>query len=193
MRVLVLFAHPVETSYGAALHRTVVEALAAAGHEVDDCDLYAENFTATLSREERIAYQDVGPNRAHVERYVERLLAAEALVFVHPVWNFGYPAILKGFLDRVFLPGVSFKMVDERARPSLHNIRKCAFVCTYGGSRFRAWLMGDPPRKLAKRHIRVTIKPGAPLRYYAHYDMNRSTPESRACFLDRVRSVMASF
>jgi len=193
MRVLVLFAHPVETSYGAALHRTVVEALAAAGHEVDDCDLYAENFTATLSREERLNYQEVGPNRTHVERYVERLLAAEALVFVHPVWNFGYPAILKGFLDRVFLPGVSFKMVDQRARPSLHNVRKCAFVCTYGGSRFRAWLMGDPPRKLARRHIRVTIKPGAPLGYYAHYDMNRSTPESRARFLERVRGAMASF
>ncbi len=39
MRVLVLFAHPVETSFGAALHAAVVEELRAAGHEVDDCDL----------------------------------------------------------------------------------------------------------------------------------------------------------
>ncbi|MCB1499531.1 MAG: NAD(P)H-dependent oxidoreductase [Bauldia sp.] len=193
MRVLVIFAHPVETSFGAAVHATVVEGLRAAGHEVDDCDLYAEGFLAAMSREQRIVYQDVGANRAEVEPYVRRLLAAEALVFVHPVWNFGYPAILKGFLDRVFLPGVSFEMVDRRARPSLRNIRKCAFVCTYGGSRFRAWLMGDPPRRLAKRHIRVTIRPGAPLGYYAHYDMNRSTPESRQRFLDRVGAAMRSF
>lgn len=193
MRVLVLFAHPVETSYGAALHKAVVEELKAAGHEVDDCDLYAENFTAAMTRQERLDYQEVGPNRTHVEPYVQRLLAAEALVIVHPVWNFGYPAILKGFLDRVFLPGVSFKLVNRKARPSLYNIRKCAFVCTYGGTRFRAWLMGDPPRKMAKRHMRITIKPGAPLGYYAHYDINRSTPESRERFMARVRSAMRSF
>jgi NAD(P)H dehydrogenase (quinone) len=193
MRVLVLFAHPVETSYGAALHRAVVEELKRAGHEVDDCDLYAENFTAAMTRQERLDYQEVGPNRTHVEPYVQRLLAAEGLVIVHPVWNFGYPAILKGFLDRVFLPGVSFKLVNRKARPSLYNIRKCAFVCTYGGTRFRAWLMGDPPRKMAKRHMRITVKPGAPLGYHAHYDMNRSTPESRERFMARVRSAMRSF
>ena len=146
-----------------------------------------------MSREERIVYQDVGPNREGVEPYVQRLLASEALVVVHPVWNFGYPAILKGFLDRVFLPGVSFEMVNRKARPSLRNIRKCAFVCTYGGTRFRAWLMGDPPRKMAKRHMRVTIRPGAPLGFYAHYDMNRSTPESRERFLGRVKAAMRGF
>ncbi len=112
---------------------------------------------------------------------------------VHPVWNFGYPAILKGFLDRVFLPGVSFVLVNRKARPSLFNIKKCAFVCTYGGTRFRAWLMGDPPRKMAKRHMRITIRRGASLGYYAHYDMNRSTPESRERFMDRVRGAMRSF
>ena len=190
MRILVVFAHPVETSFCAALHRCVVTTLTAGGHEVDDCDLYAENFTAVMSRQERIDYQDVDRNRAHVDPYVQRLLAAEGLVIVHPVWNFGYPAILKGFFDRVFLPGVAFKLVDRKARPSLRNIRKCAFVCTYGGSRFRAWLMGDPPRKMARRHMRVTIRPGAPLAFYAHYDMNRSTPESRERFMGRVRSAM---
>jgi NAD(P)H dehydrogenase (quinone) len=193
MRVLVLYAHPLETSFGAALHQAVVDALRAAGHEVDDCDLYAENFIACLSREERIAYQDEGANRATVDPWVRRLLAAEGLVVVHPVWNFGYPAILKGFFDRVFLPGVSFKLVNRKARPCLHNIRKCAFVCTYGGTRFRAWLMGDPPRKMAKRHMRVTIRPFSPVKYLAHYDMNRSTPESRGRFLARVQAAMRAF
>lgn len=193
MRVLVLFAHPVETSFGAALHKAVVEELRAAGHQVDDCDLYAENFVPVMSRAERIDYMEVGPNRSEVESYVQRLLAAEALVVVHPVWNFGYPAILKGFLDRVFLPGVSFKMVNRKARPSLFNIRKCTFVCTYGGTRFRAFLMGDPPRKMAKRHMRITIKPGAALAYLAYYDMNRSTPQSRERFMARVRAAMRSF
>lgn len=187
MRVLVLYAHPVETSYGAALHAAVVEGLAAAGHAVDDCDLYAEGFDPVLSRSERIGYHDVPDNRAGVEDYVRRLEAADALVLVHPVWNFGYPAILKGFFDRVFLPGVSFRMEDGRVKPALGNIGTLMVVATYGGDRLRAFLAGDPPRKIATRVLRATIRPGARIRYHAHYDMNRSTDDSRARFLARVR------
>ena len=193
MKVLVVYAHPVEESFVGGLHKTVVETLTAAGHEVDDCDLYAEGFQPVLTRQERIDYHDTAINRRNVEGYVERLLAAEAVVFVHPVWNFGYPAILKGFFDRVFLPGVSFNLVNDDLKPCLHNIRKAAYVCTYGGSRLRAFLVGDPPRKLAKRVLRVTIKPGASLRYLAHYDMNHTTPETRAAFLETVRETMRNF
>ena len=88
----------------------MVEALTEAGHEVDDCDLYAEDFEPVMSRAERLNYHDTSCNRAAVDPYVERLLAAEAIVFVHPVWNYGYPAILKGYFDRIFLPGVSFRL-----------------------------------------------------------------------------------
>ncbi len=193
MRVLVLFAHPVETSFQAALHATVVERLRRAGHAVDDCDLYAEGFNPVLSREERLHYHDLGVNRRNVAPYVERVLAAEALVLVHPVWNFGLPAILKGFFDRVFLPGVSFKLVDGKVRPTLQNIHKLAAVTTYGGSRFRAMLMSDPPRRLVKRLLRATIKPGAPVSYLAHYSMNLSTDETRSRFIARVAANMDAF
>lgn len=193
MRVLVVFAHPVEGSFGDSLHKAVVKNLEQAGHQVDDCDLYAEGFTPVLTEEERRDYEDVSINRQHVDGYVERLLAAEGLVFVHPVWNFGYPAILKGFLDRVFLPGVSFVLKDGKARPCLHNIRKYASVVTYGGTRFRAMLMGDPPRRLARRHMRVTIRPNSPVIYLAHYDMNRSTDHSRTAFLEKVSVTMRRF
>lgn len=193
MRVFVLYAHPVETSFVAALHRSVVESLEAAGHTVDDCDLYAEGFSPVMSREERLDYHAIPSNRRNVQSYADRLLAAEALVLVHPIWNFGQPAILKGFVDRVFLPGVSFEMRDGRARPCLRNIRKLTAVVTYGGSRLRAFLVGDPPRKLVTRMLRVTVQPGAPVRYLAHYDMNRSTPETRARFLGRVEGEMAAF
>ncbi len=78
--------------------------------------------------------------------------AAEALVLSFPVWNYGYPAILKGFFDRVFLPGVSFKLVDGKVRPSLHNIRKVAAVTTYGGSRFRAMPDGRSAAQAGQAH-----------------------------------------
>ena len=188
MRVLVLYAHPVETSYGAALHAAVLDGLAAAGHSVDDCDLYAEGFDPVMSRAERLAYHTVPDNRSGVADYVRRLAAADAVVLVHPVWNFGYPAILKGFVDRVFLPGVSFRIEDGRVKPALHNVGTLMAVATYGADRLRAVLAGDPPRKLATRVLRATIRPGARIRYLAHYDMNRSTDDTRARFLSRVRA-----
>jgi putative NADPH-quinone reductase len=193
MRVLVLFAHPVETSFSAALHRVTVEALTASGHAVDDCDLNAEGFNPVLSRAERIAYHDLSVNRAQVGPYVDRLLAAEALVLVYPVWNYGYPAILKGFFDRVFLPGVSFSIVDGVLRPTLHNIGKLAAVTTYGGGRLRTILMGDPPRRNFKRSLRLNIRPGAPAKYLALYKMDRVTDAERAAFLSGVRRFMEGF
>lgn len=193
MRVLVVFAHPVETSFQAALHRTVVASLTKAGHVVDDCDLNAEGFNPVLSRQERIDYHDLSRNRQNVDPYVQRLLACEALVLVHPVWNFGFPAILKGFFDRVFLPGVSFRMENGLVKPNLHHITKLTAVVTYGGARWRALGVGDPPRKIVKRVLRAQIKPFAPVDYLAHYDMNRSTDQTRAAFLQRVAVAMERF
>jgi NAD(P)H dehydrogenase (quinone) len=194
MRVLVLYAHPVETSFVAALHAQVVEALRLRGHEVDDCDLNAEGFDPVMSRQERIDYHDKAVNRARVAPYVERLLAAEALVFVFPVWNYGFPAILKGFVDKVFLPGVSFELSAEGDySPCLRSVKKLAAVCTYGGSRWRTVLMGDPPRRVVKRSLRSLVGLGASCDYLAHYDMNHTKPERRARFLDEVRRVFQAW
>jgi NAD(P)H dehydrogenase (quinone) len=187
MRVLVLFAHPLETSFGAALHAEVVKTLRARGHEVDDCDLHAEGFDPVLSRQDRLDYHDVTRNRSRVAPYVERLLAAEALVLVFPVWNYGYPAVLKGFIDKVFLPGVSFTLDGAGGwTPILRNIKRVAAVCTYGGDRWRTILMGDPPRRIFNRSLRALVAVNARRRYLAHYDMNRTTPEKRARFLAEV-------
>ena len=99
------------------------------------------------------------------------------LIFSFPVWNFGYPAILKGFLDRVFLPGVSFKLVDGKvAKPNLTHIHgKLAAVTTYGGTRLAGLWCRRPAAQtfhacgLACDPTRDTMK------YLALYDMNRAT------------------
>lgn len=193
MRVLVVHAHPVAASFNASLFRLTVERLAANGHEVDAIDLYQDGFNPVLSETERLNYHDLEINRKPVESHVDRLLAAEALVLVYPVWNYGFPAILKGWFDRVFLPGVSFGLVDGKVRPTLHNIGRILVVTSYGGSRFRSWLMGDPPRKIANRMLRATVRPGAPVTYLAHYEMNLSTVETRQSFMSRVERALDKF
>ena len=187
MRVLVLYAHPVETSFGAAVHATLVETLRARGHEIDNCDLNIERFDPVMTRQDRLEYHDVSINQARVKPYVDRLLAAEALAFSFPVWNMGFPAILKGFIDKVFIPGVSFNMKDNGDYvPCLHNIRKIGVACTYGGTRLRTFLAGDPCRRFITRSLRVACGLGATCDYVALHDMNHTRPESRAEFLKRV-------
>lgn len=193
MKILVLYAHPVETSFNAAVHAKVVETLRSVGHEVDDCDLNAEAFQPVLTREERIGYHTVPDNREPVARYVDRLMWAEAIVICSPVWNFGFPAILKGFFDRVFLPGVSFELVDGTVRPALTHIRKIGAIMTYGGSRWRAFLVGDPPHKIVTRVLRVIMGVRGSVLYLPQYNMNKINDEARVAFLKKVESAMRRF
>jgi putative NADPH-quinone reductase len=200
MRVLVVHAHPVETSFNRALFHTVVETLRGRGREVDPLSLYDEGFDAVLSREERLGYHEVPQNLTPaVKPYVDRLRAADAIVFVHPVWNYGYPAILKGVFDRIYLPGVSFEMqggdgTDKgRLVRTLRNIRKVAYVTTYGGDRLRTMLMGDPPRLIAMRWAWALYSTPLPPKYIALYDMNNQTEAGLVAFIGRVRREMERF
>ncbi len=193
MRVLVLHSHPVESSYGKALYQKTLESLKAVGHEVDACDLYAEEFDPVLSRHDRLVYHDYPENTELVKNHVERLKRAEGLVIVTPIWNFGFPAILKGYFDRVWLPGVSFELVDGKVESRLRHIRKLGAVLTYGATPFRAFVAGNPPKKIVKRVLRAQINPVRPVTFLAHYDMNNCTEETRAAFMGKVETAMGRF
>ena len=194
MRILVLYCHPVESSFNAALHRAVVDALTEQGHEVDDCDLYAEGFDPVLSREELLVYQDTVQNQDAVKPYIERLRRAEGLVMVFPVWNFGLPAMLKGFIDRVFVPGVSFDMSDpRRIQPGLTNLRRVSGVTTYGVPRWKAMWLGDAPRATILRFCKRLAGGRAAVTYHALYHLNIASPSVRTRFMQKVRAAMTDF
>lgn len=185
MHSLVLFAHPQHDSFCAALHRRVLDRLQARAWPIDSLDLNAVGFDPVLSATERRDYHDEAVNVEPVRDYVERLRAAEALILVFPVWVFGFPAILKGFFDRVCLPGVAFRLENGRVVPNLLNIRTLVAVTTYGGSRWRAIAVGDPPRRVVTGSVRFYCQPDT-TRYLALYDMNRADQARRARFLERV-------
>lgn len=194
LHVLVLWAHPLEDSFNARLCRTVVDCLERRGHTVDCHDLYREGFRAVMTADERLAYHDPSRNRATVAAEVERLRRAEALVMVYPTWNFGVPAILKGYLERVLIPGVAFHMADGRTLAGLTHVRRLAFVTTYGATRSVVkGLVGDPVRKVMLRGLRRLCARDAEARWLALYNMNR--PSARRCerFVRRVESVLATW
>jgi NAD(P)H dehydrogenase (quinone) len=194
VRVFILYANPVATSFGAALHTQVIATLRARGHEIDDCDLYGESFDPVMSEQERVDYHNTTISKPRVAAFADRLLAADALVLVYPVWNEGFPAILKGFFDRVFIPGVSFKMGPNGAvTANLQKLKKLAAVCTYGGDRVTTFLLGDPPRRVVKRLVRSMPGHAVKCDYLAHYDMNHTSPERRGAFLKKVKLVFESW
>lgn len=193
MRVLYLYAHPLEESFHHAIREEARAGLREAGHEVDLCDLYAEGFDPVLSAAERRGYHDLPANRAPVESYVRRVERAEALVLSYPTWSFGLPAILKGFFDRVFIPGVSFVLLDGVAKPNLTHIGRIAGISTYGRPRWNALLVADPPRMAVTRYLKALTGWKASVEYHALYDMNRATEAQRLRFLARVRRRMAQF
>lgn len=193
MHVLLIYAHPVETSFNAAIRDRIGAALTPR-HTVDLLDLHAEGFDPVMSRAERLGYHDLSTNTLALADHVARLRAAEALVLCFPAWSFGPPAILKGWLDRIMMPGVGFHLKPGGGvRGGLTHLAKLAGVVTYGQTRLRATLMGDYPRKIVRRYLRRNVGMGKPAIFLAHYAMNVSTAATRERFLDRVGEAMERF
>jgi NAD(P)H dehydrogenase (quinone) len=147
-----------------------------------------------LSREERLGYHEVPSNQLPLKRYVERLQWAEAIVFCFPTWCFGLPAMLKGYFDRLFMPGVAFDISDPaNVKPMLTHIKRISAVVTYGRPRWVAWYMGDPPRRIVTRYMKRLTGQQARIDYHAHYHMNVATEPQLKRFMARVGSAMARF
>ena len=194
MRVLYLYCHPLPQSFHAAIRERALAGLAAARHDVDLLDLYAEKFDPVMSEAARRDYHDTSRNQAGLERYVARLRAAEAMVVQFPVWSFGMPAMLKGYFDRMMMPGVAFDLSNPaQAKPSLGNLRRIAGITTYGRPWSRAFMVGDPPRKMVKRYLPWFADRQARVDYYALYHMNIASEAQRAAFMEKVHVAMAQF
>ena len=181
-----VYCHPREDSFCASLRDAVVEGLGRAGHAAEVIDLYAERFAPALSAEERAAYHTEGGNLAGIESHVARLRAAEALVLVYPTWWYGMPAMLKGWFDRVWVPGVAFRLGPGAIEPLLTNIRRLAVVTTYGSPRWLLWVIGHPDRKLLGRGLRRLCAKGCTLEWLCQTRMDHVPRSALEAFRVRV-------
>ena len=148
-KILVIYAHPNPESFNAAIKEQVVTTLIEAGHQVNVLDLYNQQFAASLSLEERLRYM-TKENTEGLEQEICRLRWADSLVFVYPTWWMGPPAILKGWLDRIWLPGIAAKFNTGVVEPGLTKIKTIVVITTQGSSWWRMKLIGNPPRKMMK-------------------------------------------
>ncbi len=191
MRVLMIHCHPRPDSLSSALRDAARAALESAGHAVELRDLYAEGFIPAMSAAERGVYHDVPANLAGIEDHVASLRAAEALVLVYPTWWYGMPAMLKGWFDRVWAPGVAFRLGEGAIEPMLTNIRRIAVVTSYGSPWWLLWWIGRIDRKLMRRGIARLCARGCRVEWLALTRMDhRSRPDCEA-FVGRVRAHFA--
>lgn len=113
-RTLVVIAHPDPNSFNQAIKTHLVTALQAQDHQVRVRDLYALGFDPILSLEElqRYDFQE-GEIPADVKAEQDEILWADHLIFIYPTWWWSMPAMMKGYFDRVFLPGFAFETGDH--------------------------------------------------------------------------------
>eukprot|EP00457_Paulinella_chromatophora_P015375 gb/GEZN01015978.1/.p1 GENE.gb/GEZN01015978.1/~~gb/GEZN01015978.1/.p1 ORF type:complete len:256 (+),score=30.90 gb/GEZN01015978.1/:21-788(+) len=209
--VLMIQAHPVgSSSFNAALAAAARRGLQQAGHTVTEITLYSDNdstpFQPALTRSEwksyfSFPYPSASPDTA---ASVAALQRCDALVLVYPTWWFGFPAVIKGWLDRTFLPGVAFRLPHLEPKdsplstqtgliPGLTNIRKVGIVSTFGAPRPIVSVAGDNGRNLVSRALLPLFNPYCTLLHLGLYDMDHTNSQEREKFLKEVEESFKNF
>ncbi len=187
MRAVLIVAHPDPGSFTHAIARRVSDTLIAAGHQVIVHDLYAEGFAAAMSADERHAYHGDHPVLDPlVAEHIADITEAHTLIYVYPTWWSSLPAVLKGWFERVMVPGVGFVFdAKGKVRPGLTNVRRLVGISTYGSKRLYIKAINDNGRRTIMRAMRLSTGVRTRSRWLALYGIDSSSENDRTRFLDR--------
>jgi NAD(P)H dehydrogenase (quinone) len=188
MKILVVIGHQRQGSFCHAIAAAAVQQLAEEGHDVVLHDLYAERFDPILTQEEIEADE---PGCAVVKGHIRELLACDGIVVVHPNWWGQPPAILKGWIDRVFRQGAIYRFTESGPVGELAG--KTALVLTTSNTPRDVELSayGDPLENLWKNCIfGLCGISGDRFRRRNFESIVMSTPDERQAWLDEVRRLV---
>lgn len=195
VRWLIVYANPDTSSFSATLRDEALASLTAAGHEVEVIDLHADGFDPSLSAFEHEHYFELAADHPDplIADHVTKLRWAEGLVFIFPTWWTTMPAVLKGWLERVFLPDVAFTLHPRtrRVTPALTNIRRLVGVTSSGGPYWRVRLAGHSGRTIIGRTVRLVCARHTRLTWLAMGDADTAGARERDAFVNRVGDTLA--
>lgn len=126
---LIIYAHPYGKSFNAALLNEMCKALTLKGEDVKVIDLYGDGFNPVFTTAELALFSRGESSDPLVKRYQEDLCHADRVIFQFPIWWGEPPAILKGFFDKVMLPGFGYVKRDGKLMPGL-DIKRTLVVTT---------------------------------------------------------------
>lgn len=192
MNTLVVYCHPDPASFTAAVRDAAVETLTAGGHDVRVRDLYGEGFDPRFSAAERRTHLSPGPHPS-LSDHADELHWCHHLVLVYPTWWSGQPAMLKGWMDRVWVRGVAWEIHSEasKVRARLKNVRRITAITTHGSSKWINALEGEGGKRTVTRSLRAMCHRFARTSWIAMYGMDTATQEQRDAFLGTVRRKVA--
>lgn len=150
-KVLIIQGNPIANSYGSQLAEVYARGAAESGAEVRELVLAELEFDLNLSG----GYKGKQPLEPDLQKAQELISWADHLVFVYPNWWGGMPALLKGFIDRVFLPGFAFKYRKNSPLPEQLLKGKTArlIVTMDSPSVYYRFYLGQPGHQMMKHSI----------------------------------------
>lgn len=129
MKTLIIYAHPNPKSFNAAIKETVEQELKSKNHEVRVRDLYQMNFNPILNADDfNHFFQNQIPSDIKAEQ--NEIEWADNLIFIYPTWWISMPAMLKGYIDRVFTNGFAFQVTENGAEGLLKGKKVIIFQTT---------------------------------------------------------------
>lgn len=190
MNCLVVLSHPLPQSLNRHFADLAVAELAAAGHSVTLLDLYDTGFDPRLTPAERRSYYGERFEASSLEGHETALRQAEVIVLVFPTWWFGLPAMLKGWIDRLFAPGIAFDHGSDFGpiRPLLHRLRHVVAITTLGSPWWVDWLvMRRPVRRILKWGVVGACAPRAGFAMLSFYAAEKPQRKRVERFGERIR------
>jgi len=206
MKVLVVLDHPYtitsaenvphRRSFSAAVAAAAIRGAVSGGHEVDLIDLAADGFRPAMTSEDLTAWRQGRVVDPLVLDYQRRLLAAQHLAFVFPVWWEAMPAATKGFLDRVLTKGVMYEeLADVKGNPFRSRMTNLSgvsvlSVMTTPDTAYRWWYR-DPLTKILFKGTFAKIGVRN-LRWTNYASVTSKTPQQRDQMLQQTEQAFAT-
>ncbi|MFD2556091.1 NAD(P)H-dependent oxidoreductase [Sphingobacterium tabacisoli] len=134
-RIVVINGHPNQESFNSVLAETYIEAAQKTGAEVRYIPIGQLDFDPNL----RFGYQRRMELEPDLRQALEDINWSEHQVWIHPIWWLGMPAIMKGFFDRAFLPGIMFKRSKEGQSTGLLLGKTGRIIATAGDMSFEIY------------------------------------------------------
>ena len=196
MRILLVFCHPAADSFQRTILEDLCKRLQGDEHVVQTIDLYGEGFDPVLDVEGWRAHRRSESHDGALSAHIAALSQADGLILVYPTWWYGLPAMMKGWIDRVWQPGVAFAIEDGAFRTRyLKQLKRFAVITTYGSPRwFIERIVGDPARRQLMRGLALQCAHGVKTCWRPIYGADTRSTEDLARARDRaVASVVRLF
>jgi NAD(P)H dehydrogenase (quinone) len=191
LNCLLVLAHPTEDSLCGHLAQEVHTHLGRKGYNITVKNLYKEQFNPVLSAVERASYYDKSFDASELKGDIEQLTQTDSLVLVFPTWWFGFPAILKGWFDRVWAPGYAYNHASDLGAitPCLKKLKEVRVVTTMGAPWWvDFFILRKPVKKVLKIALLGACTKNCSFTMVSLYKSEKATKQQVAKFVNKIRA-----